>query len=187
MRKSTSIVSLLLITLAAVAAAWFWALAPLAGFDVLNWPPRTDADLVRYLWHFRLVQPEWVSNPPNYSYGRWEEAEVLARLTVVFLGWITSNILADRISLRNREITLTNKRIGACVLVAILLSYFSFAILWLEYGVLNFGDSDLPPYQPDTPFEKTFDAVWFTITIGAGLLWSYVIALLFRAFKRRVA
>jgi hypothetical protein len=84
-----------------------------------------------------------------------------------------------------------SKRLGAFVLVAALLSFLSFAILWLEYGVLNFGDSDLPPYRPDTPFEKAFDAVWFTVTIGAALVWLfviiYVIALLFRAIKRRVA
>jgi len=49
----------------------------------------------------------------------------------------------------------------------------------------------LPPYWPDTPFEKAFDFVWFTVTIGAALLWLfaiiYVIALLFRAVKQRVA
>jgi hypothetical protein len=81
------------------------------------------------------------------------------------------------------------KRSGIFVLAAILLSSLSFVILWLEYGVLDFGDSDLPPYQPDTPFEKAFDAVWFTVTIGAGLLWLgviiNVIALLLRAFRRR--
>lgn len=83
------------------------------------------------------------------------------------------------------------KRLGASVLVAVLLSFLSYVVAFLEYGVLNFGDSDLPPYQPDTPFEKAFDAVWFTVTYGAGLLWLcviiYVIALLFRAIKRRVA
>jgi len=83
------------------------------------------------------------------------------------------------------------KKLGALALVAALLSFLSFVILFLEYGVLNFGDSDMPPYQPDTPFEKAFDAVWFTVTGGAGLLWLfviiYVIALLFRVIKRRVA
>ena len=83
------------------------------------------------------------------------------------------------------------KRLVALVLVAVLLSFLSFAILSLEYGVLNFGDRDLPPYQPDTPFEKACNTVWFTVTYGAGLLWLcviiYVIALLFRTIKRRVA
>jgi hypothetical protein len=80
---------------------------------------------------------------------------------------------------------------GGLALVALLLTFLSFGILCLEYTVLNFGDSDLPPYQPDTPFEKGWDAVWFTVTIGAGLLWScaivYGIALLFRIIKRRLA
>jgi hypothetical protein len=88
---------------AAIAAAWFWAIAPLSSFEILDWPPRTDADLVRHLWHFRLVQPEWVSSPPMYSYDRWVGAETWARLLVVFLGWIVCNILADRIYLRIRK------------------------------------------------------------------------------------
>jgi hypothetical protein len=80
------------------------------------------------------------------------------------------------------------KRLGLSVLGAVLLSFLSFAILWLEYGVLNFGDSDLPPYLPDTPLEKAVDAIWFAVTIGAGLLWLLVIiygvTLLSRAFER---
>jgi len=98
MQRSVSIVSLFLITLAALAAAWFWALAPImTGFDIPHSSPWTDADIVRYVWHFRLVQPEWVSSPPNYDYGQWLQAELLARLSVVFLVWVVSNILADRI------------------------------------------------------------------------------------------
>ena len=83
------------------------------------------------------------------------------------------------------------KKLGALALVAALLSLLSFVILFLEYSELNFGNSEMPPYQPDTPFEKAFDAVWFTVTGGAGLFWLfviiYVISLLFRFIKRRVA
>jgi len=83
------------------------------------------------------------------------------------------------------------RRLGAFVLVAALLSFLSFAILWLEYGVLNFGDSDLPPFRPDTLFEKAFDVVSFTVTIGAGLGWLFVIinviGLLFRGVERHSA
>ena len=50
----------------------------------------TDADLVRHLWHFRLIQPEWVGSPPQYDYLRWTQAETLARLGAVFLGWMGS-------------------------------------------------------------------------------------------------
>lgn len=82
-----------------------------------------------------------------------------------------------------------SKRLGMLLIAAILLSCLSFIILWLEYGVLNFGDSDLPPYQPDTLFEKSVDVIWFIVTIGAGLGWLcsiiYVSVLLFRVFKRR--
>src|ERR1035441_249465 len=50
----------------------------------------TDADLVRHLWPFRLIQPEWVSSPPQYDYLCWTQAETLARLGVVFLGRLGS-------------------------------------------------------------------------------------------------
>jgi hypothetical protein len=84
---------------------------------------------------------------------------------------------------------------GILAVVALFLTLVSFSILILEYTVGNFGDSDLPPYQPDTPFEKHCDAVWYAVTGGAGLLWLcviayvtvYVIVLLFRFFRRRVA
>lgn len=83
------------------------------------------------------------------------------------------------------------KRFGLFTVAALLLSFLSWAILFLEYGVLNFGDSDMPPYQPDTPFEKSLDVVWFAITIGAGLLWLFTViyatALLYSAFRRRMA
>ena len=93
--------------------------------------------------------------------------------------------IARQVRVRERLTLHSNhKRIGRIVLVAISVSFLSFAILWLEYGVLNFGDSDLPPYQSDTPLEKVVDGVWFTVTITAGLLWLYSIALVLRALFR---
>jgi hypothetical protein len=83
------------------------------------------------------------------------------------------------------------KRLGGSVVLAVVLSFLCFAILELEYGVLNFGDSDLPPYQPDTLFEKVVDALWYAVTFSAGLIWLFVIVyaitLLFKHFKRRPA
>ena len=82
-------------------------------------------------------------------------------------------------------------KFGTFVLVAVLFSILCFAIMFLEYGVLNFGESDLPPYQPDTPFERVFDFFWFVVTIGAGVFWSgvilYAVVLLSRVFQRRMA
>jgi len=94
-KKQTFIILLLLITLASLAAAWFWALPPLLTplfyMHPTDW---TDADLVRHLWHFRLVQPEWVSTPPDYL--RWALAETLARLLVIFVIWLTAVIFLER-------------------------------------------------------------------------------------------
>lgn len=84
-------IQLLAITLAAVAAAWFWAIAPMTTSLLYIHPNDwTDADLVRHLWHFRIIQPEWVGSPPQYDYLRWTRAEALARLGAVFLGWLVS-------------------------------------------------------------------------------------------------
>jgi hypothetical protein len=92
--KSRFTILLLLATLAAMAAVWFWALSPLLTLLGYIYPSNwNQADLVRHIWHFQLVQPEWVSSPPDYM--RWSEAETLARLSVVFICWlviITFNI-----------------------------------------------------------------------------------------------
>jgi hypothetical protein len=93
MRKSRLIGWLVMITLAALAAAWFWAVRP-ALTPLLYIYSGTEADLVRRLWHFRLVQPEWVGNQPDYM--KWAIAETKARLCVLFLGWLVSVIAVLR-------------------------------------------------------------------------------------------
>jgi hypothetical protein len=81
------------LTLAAIAAAWFWVLPPLATSFVVMCPTNwSGADLVRHLWHLRLVAPEWVASTPRDDllddYLRWVRAETLARLGVVLVAWI---------------------------------------------------------------------------------------------------
>ena len=110
MRKLTFIVLLILTTLAAIAAARFWALLPLGTMLAYIHPPDwTDADLVRHIWHYRLVQPEWVSSPPQYSYTRWMMAETLARLSVVLICWLVSITFIIRRYLRSRKKLTPNK------------------------------------------------------------------------------
>jgi len=108
MKKSTFIILLLLILLAAVAAAWFWALppllTPLGYIHDSNW---TDADIVRHIWHFRLVQPDWVSSPSDYE--QWSEAETSARLAVVFVGWAASSLFIERRYIRSCRKPTPNK------------------------------------------------------------------------------
>src|ERR1019366_2094374 len=109
MKKSTLIVSLLVTSLIAFAAVWFWALRPYITPLVSSHSVHTEghaieyvrsplqappADLVRHIWHFRLIQPEWVSNPPDYV--RWSKAETEVRLIVVFLGCIVSSTFIVR-------------------------------------------------------------------------------------------
>jgi len=107
MQKQTFILLLVLTTLAALAVAFFWALAPLlTPVWHLSEIGSTDADLVRELWPFHLVQPEWVSTPPDYI--RWAQAETLARGIVVFLSWATTAILLERRYLRSHRNTPPN-------------------------------------------------------------------------------
>src|SRR5665647_916443 len=120
MKKSTFIILVVVVTLAAVAAVRFWALVPLCTMLAYIYPPDwTDADLMRHIWHVRLVQPEWVSSPPMYSYGRWMIAETYARLLLVFLGWIVCITFISRRYLRSRDKPTPNKSpeptaVGAC-------------------------------------------------------------------------
>jgi divalent metal cation (Fe/Co/Zn/Cd) transporter len=79
------------------------------------------------------------------------------------------------------------RRAGIFGIIALALIFLAFGIFIAEYTVLNFGDSDLPPYLPDTPFEKTVDAILYLVAIAAGIIWLYVIGLFIRAWKRRVA
>jgi hypothetical protein len=112
--KAMLSLQLVAITLAAIAAAWFWALppilTPLFYLHPTNW---TDADLVRHLWHFRLIQPEWVSSPPQCDYLRWAQAETLARLGVVFLGWLGGAWWILRHHRQRQEVTPPNKSVQA--------------------------------------------------------------------------
>src|SRR6266511_811781 len=105
MQKRTFILLLLLTTLVAIAAAWFWALPPLlTPLFYLHPTDWTQADLVRHIWHFRLVQPEWVSTPPDYL--RWSQAETLVRLVVIFLAWLsTTSFLVRRYVRGHRDIS----------------------------------------------------------------------------------
>ncbi len=112
MQKRTFILLLLLTTLVAIAAAWFWALPPLlTPLFYLHPTDWTQADLVRHIWHFRLVQPEWVSTPPDYM--RWSQAETLARLVVVFLAWLATTSFLVRRYVRGHRNTSPNQTLHA--------------------------------------------------------------------------
>ncbi len=107
MQKRTFILLLLLTTLVATGAGWFWALPPLlTPLFYLHPTDWTQADLVRNIWHFRLVQPEWVSTLPDYM--RWSQAETLARLVVVFLAWLATTSFLVRRHVRGHRNTSPN-------------------------------------------------------------------------------
>lgn len=95
-------------TLLAFAAVYYWAITPITtalvySHHTTNW---TDADLVRAIWHFRVVQPEWVSTPPDYL--RWTRVEALVRFVVVLFCWLGCTALLLRGDLRARRETPLN-------------------------------------------------------------------------------
>ena len=79
------------VTLLALGIAFFWALDPiLVAIFMMIQSGTTDAELIRQIWHFRLVQPEWIARPNQFI--RWQQAEACARLSLVFIAWVASVI-----------------------------------------------------------------------------------------------
>jgi hypothetical protein len=82
-----------LTTVGAAAAAWFWALPVILCFISYMYSPShppTDAQMIRELWPFRLVQPEWLSRTSDQRLDllvRWEVTETTVRLSLIFLVW----------------------------------------------------------------------------------------------------
>jgi hypothetical protein len=80
---------LILATVAAAAAIWFWALRPLGFASYLSSTEATDADIIRQYWPRHLVEPEWIKAPPDGHdrLMKWHLAETVARLSVVAVLW----------------------------------------------------------------------------------------------------
>ena len=78
-----------LVSLAAAAATWFWALSVLLCFIQYMGPP-DDALMIRRLWPFRLIQPEWLSRPSD-GWGellmRWQLTETGVRVLIIAILW----------------------------------------------------------------------------------------------------
>ena len=95
MHKSAFIIALAVLTLTALAVAWFWALGPVNTSFIWAGPPtKGDSVLVKSIWHFRLIPPEWGNS--FFDYSRWCFVETCARLAVVFLGWCVTLKLVER-------------------------------------------------------------------------------------------
>src|SRR4051812_6815604 len=83
------------VTIMALLITVFWALDPmLTAIFMLTGSNTTDAELIRQIWHVRLVQPEWISGPGQLM--KWMEVEACARLVVMFLAWLASVIALVR-------------------------------------------------------------------------------------------
>jgi hypothetical protein len=84
-----------LTTLGAAAAVWFCIVYPLFGFVSYMYSPShppTDAQMIRDLWHFRLIQPEWLARSSDHMMdllARWEVIEAGVRALLIFAFWAT--------------------------------------------------------------------------------------------------
>jgi hypothetical protein len=91
-----------LATLGAAAAVWFWALPVLLCFiSYMHSPshPPTDAQMIRDLWSFRLIQPEWLSRASDHTpdlLWRWQATETAIRASLVFLLWTLAMVWIRR-------------------------------------------------------------------------------------------
>ena len=88
------------VTLVALVVAIFWALDPILTAIFMMTSSTTDAELIRQVWHFRLIQSEWVTGPGQFF--KWQEAEVYARLSVVLFGWLAAVVTLVRRYSRGR-------------------------------------------------------------------------------------
>src|SRR4051794_17926117 len=85
-----------LIALSSIIAAfavWFWALPAMFGFISYMSPSLnpSDARMIRDLWSFRLIQPEWLSRASDHTGDlllRWQATEMLVRTFMVFVVWV---------------------------------------------------------------------------------------------------
>ena len=84
--------SVTFVTVLAAALVWFWALPVLLCFISYMSPshPPTDAQMIRDLWSFRLIQPEWLSRTSDHAFdllGRWQIIETVVRALLILLLW----------------------------------------------------------------------------------------------------
>ncbi len=88
------------VTLVALVVVIFWALDPILTAIFMMTSSTTDAELIRQIWHFRLVQPEWVTGPGQLF--KWQETEAYTRLSLVLLCWLAAVVSLVRRSSRGR-------------------------------------------------------------------------------------
>jgi hypothetical protein len=91
MTKRTLVLQIVAVTIVALIAAAWWAVVDvLFVFIAVMYSStiQTDSDIIRYFWHVRLVQPEWLNGGNNLF--KWQQAEVIARLVTVFLVWFAA-------------------------------------------------------------------------------------------------
>jgi len=99
MQKIRPVISLLLTMLAAVAV-WVWAFRPV--FTPFLYLHPTGFGPPPSIWYFRLIQPQWVSTPPDYS--GWSKVEASVRVAVIVICWIASIVFVEWLySKRHKE------------------------------------------------------------------------------------
>jgi hypothetical protein len=88
MSKRVLVIEIGVVTIIVLALLCFWACNPILTFYSLMSSGKTEADIIREWWHFRLVQPEWIGPPIRLE--RWLVVETQARVGAVLVAWLTS-------------------------------------------------------------------------------------------------
>ena len=96
-----------LATLATAAVEWFCALSVMLCFISYMYSPiypPTDAQMIRDLWPFRFVEPEWLGRPSDHRWellARWQLTEAGVRTFLIFLVW---GALVAALAYRHRKL-----------------------------------------------------------------------------------
>jgi hypothetical protein len=80
-----------LLTILAAVLVWFWAFRPV--FKPHEYLLPTGFSPNPIIWHHRLVQPDWISKPPDYP--GWAKVDAMVRVVVIFVCWITSVVFIE--------------------------------------------------------------------------------------------
>jgi hypothetical protein len=94
MRKETPFLVFPAITVVAIVAVVFWAFRPFAPYHIMTSVNASDADVIRELFPYHLIDPSWFGSSVNY--GQWAVAEFFASLFVVSVCWSVCYYLDER-------------------------------------------------------------------------------------------
>ena len=94
---------LVVVTASAVLLIRSWAIP--VWWTVISYmgnPDATDSEMIKDLWPHRIIQPDWLSSGSDL-FGRWQHAEMHARITLVVIVWLAIVLALLYTAFRQRQ------------------------------------------------------------------------------------